>query len=494
MKTYRTRLKLLYEETDITKDITNSLLDFSYTDSDAESEDLQIKLENSKRLWFKEWFPNRGDKLKPEIEIYDEYEKVKKLPLGIFEVDDIQATGLPNTVTIKAISSLVTGEFKDTKRNQAWEKVKFKSIVEEISKRHGYKTIFHIIDEKEYDKLDQNNMSDIEFLFKICDELNYGLKVENKIIIITEEAYYEKNEPLFTIYYENLTDEKKGFTRNKDFSLLNYDLKQSALTSYTAAELSYKDPKTGKTYYAKVGNEKEQITGKILRLNKKVKSDKEAEEICKKELEKNNKKTNPAKFTIAPRFPISSKSVIAINGFGQFDGKYLINSVSHNISKSGYTVDLDCSKFIAGIGMLKRKSEEETKELDDNTSSTNANNSKGIEAMISYAESNLGKRYSQEERMSKNAFDCSSLASRSMTAGGFAPPGASWSTRTIANSGYLVEVPMSELRRGDVLNSYDNHAMIYLGDNKVIEAQPKRGVSYGNLRTKGYKAYRPKGA
>ena len=35
--------------------------------------------------------------------------------------------------------------------------------------------------------------------------------------------------------------------------------------------------------------------------------------------------------------------------------------------------------------------------------------------------------------------------------------------------------------------------MIYIGDGKVIEAQPKRGVVVGKLRTKGYKAYRPTG-
>lgn len=487
MKVYKTLLKLEYENTDISRDISRSLLDFSYSDADNESEEIQIKLENRDRLWFKEWFPNRGDYFKPVIEIYDELENVKKIPTGVYEVDEVSATGLPNVVTIKGISSLVSGEFKDTKRSQTWEKVKYKAVVDEIAKRHGYKTVFNILEDKEYDTISQKEISDIAFIFQISDELNFGVKVENKTIVITSEKFYEKKEPDFVIYYEDLISEKRLGTRNVDFELLNFDLKQSALTSYTAAELRYKDAKSGKTYYAKVGNEKEQVTSKILRLNEKVKSDKEAEEKCKTALEKENKKTNPARFSLAPKFPIFAKMKVKIVGFGQFDGSYLINQVDHNISKSGYVVDIDCSKFIPGLGLLKSKSEDKENDKE------NKSNDKGIEAMISYAESNLGKRYSQKQRMSKDAFDCSSLASRSMTAGGLAPPGYAESTRTIPNSKYLKEVPISEIKRGDILNAYDDHAMIYLGDNKVIEAQPKRGVSYGKLRTKGYKAYRPIG-
>ena len=53
---------------------------------------------------------------------------------------------------------------------------------------------------------------------------------------------------------------------------------------------------------------------------------------------------------------------------------------------------------------------------------------------------------------------------------------------------------MNDLQRGDILNYRRNgkgHAMIYIGNGEVIEAQPKRGVVKGKLRTQGYTAYRP---
>lgn len=66
-------------------------------------------------------------------------------------------------------------------------------------------------------------------------------------------------------------------------------------------------------------------------------------------------------------------------------------------------------------------------------------------------------------------------------------------TWTIEGAPELMAVPMSELRKGDILNRSDRpnqHIMIYLGNNKVAESVPDGGVKIGRLRTQGYKALR----
>lgn len=492
LKAQRTRVQVIYEGIDITRDISPYLLGYRYTDTENISEDITLDLENRDALWMRDWFPNRGDKVRTSIQIIDEKSNVQNLSCGLFEIDEIQAKGPPDKISIKALSALISNEAKDTKRYQAWEKVNYKAIAGEIAARNGYGIIFQIQDSnnKEYDKIDQDNESDIEFLLRISDDLNFGVKIEDVQIIISDEEHYEGMEASFTIFFEDMESRKKGIQRNKGFYLLSYDLKQSALTSYTGCELNYKDPESGNVYSAYVENDKEQVTSKVLRLNDKVKSDGEAEEVCKKALEKQNKETNPAKFSIAPRFPISAKTVIEIKDFGNYDGRYLINSVDHSIDASGgYSATLDCSKFIVGAGQLTSGGGTRSK---DSVNSM----SPGIEKMIAWAESKLGKRYSQASRMSANAFDCSSLVARSMSAAGMAPKGASWSTRTIADSGYVTPISHSELRRGDILNIANDHAMIYLGNGKVIEAQPGKGVVIGDgspERISKYKAYRPNG-
>ena len=102
----RTEVYIEYENKDISADIKPYLLDLSYQDNEDEADDLQIKLEDKAGLWQKDWFPERGAKVKAEIHTINyEYEgQFLKLPCGTFEIDDIGCSGPPNVVTLKAIS------------------------------------------------------------------------------------------------------------------------------------------------------------------------------------------------------------------------------------------------------------------------------------------------------------------------------------------------------------------------------------------------------
>lgn len=486
MKAFRAGLEISYNGKNITHDLKDEVLSFSYTDNDGSSEELQLTLKNKERLWESSWFPKRGDTIDAKILLFGE--ETKKLPCGIFEVDSLELKGLPNTATIKALSTAVSGEIKDTKVSRAWEKIKYKKIVEDIAAKHGMTAIFHIKEDKFYDKIDQNNKSDIEFLKEITENQAFSIKLESKKIVITDDKYYEEQEAAYDITY---IDKKRQIVQSdKEFYYLtDWNFKETSVGAYVACENQYKSTKTGDVIRTRVENPNSEGTKKILRLNKKVKDETESKELCEKALRKEGAKTKTASFSFHTREPIAAKSLINVQGWGKFDGKYLIDSVSHNLSASGYTVELECRKFYVGMSLT------ETTENGVETGTAGgvgASNSK-IEKMISHAESMLGMKYSQPMRMSKNYADCSSTVARSMSAAGLAPPGAAWSTETIPTCGYFQKINMNELRRGDILNYRRNgkgHAMIYIGNGKVIEAQPKRGVSYGKLRTAGYTAYR----
>lgn len=481
-KANRTKLKVIYKGKDISEEIQEYILDFSYTDNDNDAEDLQLTLENKEELWYKEWFPEKGDTINATIIIIKDGATIP-VPIGEFEVDGINVKGKPNITTIKAITAFISGEIRDTKRSKAWEKIKFKAIVSEIAGKHGYSPVFNIQKDKLYDKVDQNNLSDIEFIKKLCKDLGYDVKVNNTKIIITDEEYYESKGPDFNIY-----NHREDADKSDIFDLLNWEFDESSIGAYTSCENQYKDPKTRKVYKAKAESKKEKESKKILRLNKKVKSDAENEQLCKDALKRENAKTKTAKFSFAPDKAVYGKNIINVSGWGVFDGKYLIDSVTHKIDSNGYTVDLDCRKFYKGMSITTSSS--------TSTESDSAKGSDKVEAMISHAESMIGMGYSQPMRMSAKYADCSSTVCRSMSAAGLMPEGAAYDTSSLPNCGYLKEVPMSDLQRGDVLNyrrGGKGHAMIYIGDGKVIEAQPRKGVVVGKLRTKGYKAYRPTG-
>ena len=103
-----------------------------------------------------------------------------------------------------------------------------------------------------------------------------------------------------------------------------------------------------------------------------------------------------------------------------------------------------------------------------------------IEHMINYALSVQG--FSYEE------YDCSGLVSIAADVAGFdIAPAYSW---LIEGCPYVKEIPMKDLRRGDLLNKAGSHIMIYIGDGKVVESVPKNGVRVAPVRKSGYKALR----
>lgn len=105
-----------------------------------------------------------------------------------------------------------------------------------------------------------------------------------------------------------------------------------------------------------------------------------------------------------------------------------------------------------------------------------------IEHMINYALSMQGATYQE--------YDCSGLVGTAADYAGFEiSPAYSW---LIEGSPNVYEVPMNELRRGDLLNKAGEHIMIYIGDGKVVESVPRAGVRVAAVRKAGYKALRIK--
>ena len=329
----RTEVYIEYENKDISADIKPYLLDFSYQDNEDEADDLQITLEDKEGLWQKDWFPSKGAKIKAEI-ITTNYEfegQVLKLPCGTFEIDDFGCSGPPSTVKLKAISIPVTNSVNQEKKTKAWESITFKGLVGEVATNNGMGIMIDIDSDKFYDRLDQNQESDLVFIKRLCKDLGLAIKIVNLEIVIFDDKKYQDKAVVRTI--------KKG-----EPSVLSYDFNENSLSSYKEAKVSYKDPKTGDLEEAVVGNEAEQISGKTLKINKRVKNKGEAQSLGKKSLQEENKKTRTAKFTLAGDIKLVSKQTIDVEGWGKFDGKYIINSMTYNVGAGGFTVSPDCSK------------------------------------------------------------------------------------------------------------------------------------------------------
>lgn len=328
----RAELILSYNGYDLSLDIAKDLLDFTYTDAPpGELDDLQITLQDRNNLWQSpEWMPLPGDSLKAEIRTHhwEKEGEVKKLPLGDFEVDSFQLTGAPDTVSIKGVSLGVGSSIRQEKRTKAWEKATLKTIAGEIAKRAGLKLSYNAPVNPTYDRLDQTEVSDLAFLFEQARAEGLSVKISGKQLVLFDDFEFEKLPVVAT------------FKRGRD-RILSYDFNwSSSYASYVACEISYSKAKSKKTIKVKYTPPGAPNIGPILKINEQVDSEAEALRKARNALREKNREMGEASLSVVGDIRIAAGVTIQVEGFGTFDGKYLVINVSHGIGSSGYITNM----------------------------------------------------------------------------------------------------------------------------------------------------------
>lgn len=176
-------------------------------------------------------------------------------------------------------------------------------------------------------------------------------------------------------------------------------------------------------------------------------------------------------------------------------GKFYIESDEHSYYDGIHTVKLVLSTENRMDEIEEGGSENEDSEddYDGKENGTVRADSASLNKMLNYALSKEGYRYSQAQRMSANAFDCSSLVLRSMRAAGLDTTGANLTTRTIHGDSRFTKISKSQMKPGDVLWK-SGHMALYIGNGKTIEAMtPSKGVRKGSA-SYFTQAFRVKGA
>ncbi len=371
-KPRRAQLVVKYNGTDISRDLKDYLLDFSYNDAESGSaDDITLSLEDTDLKWINSWFPKHGDRIIAEIIPFDWEKPGDKLRLqcGSFEVDSMEFSGPPDVVSVKATSIPVGKAGRLTKRTKAWEKATLKSIAAEVAKRCGLKLSYNSKANPTYDRLDQTDMTDVEFLNTQAAEEGLALKVSADQLVLFDEKDFEEKAPLFTL------DCKESGLLNYSFS---YD---SAFVAYASATISYtppkppavkkknddrkkgakapapttpkiaatpttpapKDPPAIKVSYTAPGAPK---GGPVLSLNESVSSEAEALKAARKALRENNKNAGKASFSMMGNVKAVAGVTFNAKGFGRFDGKYIVVSASHSVGDGGYTTSIEARKVL----------------------------------------------------------------------------------------------------------------------------------------------------
>ena len=155
------------------------------------------------------------------------------LPCGEFELDNISCSGPPNTVCIKGSSIPFSSQLRQTCKSKAWESYTLSGIANEIAGSGGMTCMYESDSDPYYERVEQIDMSDIEFLSQLCHDAGISLKATNRILVLFDQRKYEQKPEVRTI-------------RRYDHSYKTYQLSTSAADAqYASCRVSYVNPETG---------------------------------------------------------------------------------------------------------------------------------------------------------------------------------------------------------------------------------------------------------
>lgn len=370
----RAQVVVNYNGKDITKELSDYLLDFTYTDAEPGTlDDLQINLEDKARKWSGPWSPSAGDRITAYIKTvgWDKPGEIKRLNCGTFEVDSIDFAGPPDTVSIKAVSLPVSTNVRQEKKTKAWESVTLKSIAAEIAKRAGFTLMYEAHGNPKYDRQDQTDVSDLAFLNDLCKQEGIALKVTGKKLVLFDEYVYEQKPSALTIErgvsdiisygfsfttqdvayagcevsYQPAAAKKKSSKKKDDKDKTKAATTTDGSTSKDSKKKKEKSeqPKPIKVIYRPPGAPKD---GPMLKVSQSVGSQAEAINAARKNLREKNKEAGKATLSLMGNVALAAGMTITIKGFGRFDGKYIIVSATHAVGSSGYTTNLEIRKVL----------------------------------------------------------------------------------------------------------------------------------------------------
>ena len=339
----RTEVEIAFDGADITNSIKPYLLSVTYTDNEeGETDDLQVKVQDRDGEWLQSWLDRAiaaaaGAKLTFSAAFTQKnWGNDATLPTGDFELDGVSYDDPPATAAVKGTSLPFSAPIRQTKKSKAWENYALSGIAGEIAGANGLRLLFESANDPFYERVEQRKTSDSAFLAKLCKDAGISLKATDGALVLFDQAVYEAKPPVRTIRKGT----KGGYTK---VSLST----GAADHQYGSCRVSYVDPGSGKciegTYSA---NEEE--TGQCLEISAKVSDAGEAKALAEKRLRLHNRLTRFASFSFPGDPALVASVTVQLEGWGGWDGKYIIKRAVHTVDTSGYTTKINARRCLEG--------------------------------------------------------------------------------------------------------------------------------------------------
>lgn len=331
------RFVLLYQQRNITRDISQYLNTLTYSDHlTGEADSLEIELEDSEGHWLDAWYPGHGDSLTLSIGWLGQ-------PLrnvGRFEIDEIELNSPPSTVHIRALGAGIQTALRTTE-HRAYENTSLDAVAEQVAARQGLELVGRIEPIK-LDRLTQQE-PDLTFLRNLAGEYDYAFKVAGKRLVFHAIAELASGVPVATLRLQDLA---------------NVRLRDQITWVPKAVEVKHQDPakkqlisyriENGETVAVPSSASKTTTSADTAKQRKRSTTAEVAKARAKADLAKSNRERTTGGWTTIGLPNLFSGNVVGLVAAGKLAGNYLLTAAQHRLSRSGgYTVDLQVCRVAA---------------------------------------------------------------------------------------------------------------------------------------------------
>jgi phage protein D len=336
--------KIVYNNKDITADVSANVLSIAYTDNDEkEADEIDLSFEDVDGLWRNSWYPVKGSTIKLSIG----YNDGALVDCGTFDIDEVTIQGPPDTINIRGIATGFKKAMR-TKKSRGFENQTLRQIAQAIARDNGLTIVGTIADIK-FVRVTQNREKDLSFLARIADEYGYLFSVRESKLIFTSRVDIENGQPVLSI--------DRG-------ELRSYSIKDKTSETYKGATAKYHNPGDGKVKEAKVNTlsnadnvtYKQIATDDTLEVRTKAETPAQADAKASAALHKKNSEQRTGTLAVEGAPSLVAGNCFTLTGLGETSGKYYIKKSSHRIDKgSGYTTQVEIKQINAAAAAQKSK-------------------------------------------------------------------------------------------------------------------------------------------
>lgn len=342
---------------DVTETLDKRLMSLTLTDNRGfEADQLDLELDDADGQIV---LPRRG----AVITLGLGWKGQPLFPKGQFTVDEIEHSGTPDKLTIRARSA----DFRETlniRREKSWHQTTVGDVVKEIAARHKLEmALGNDLIDKPLDHLDQTNESDASFLMKLARQFGAIASVKNgKLLFIRQgqgKTASGKALPVITL------TRKAGDIHR--FSLAD----RGAYTGVIASWLNTREPKKKEATQAKRKRRRKKTTTKapeakqgdyligtdenVLVLSRTYANRTNAERAAKTQWERLQRGVASFSIQLAEgRADLYTEMPVKVSGFKQpiDEAEWIITTLTHSVTaEGGFTTSIDFEVKIDDLEM-----------------------------------------------------------------------------------------------------------------------------------------------